>query len=113
MQPAQVRPGVDAELLDQDRAGPLVGQQRIGLPTRAIQRQHELRPQPLPQRLLADQPLQLGHQLPMTPQPQLRLDPILQGDQPELGQAVALGRAEVGVQEFLEGPTPPQSQRLP
>jgi hypothetical protein len=42
------------------------------------------------------------------PQPQLGLDPILQGDQPELGQAVALGRADVGVQELLEGPTPPQ-----
>jgi hypothetical protein len=70
-------------------------------------------PQPLPQRLVADQPLQLGHQLTMPAQPQVGLDAVLQGSQPQLGQAVALGRADVGVQELLEGPTPPQSQRLP
>ena len=112
MQPAQLRPGVDAELLDQDRPGPLVGQQRIGLPTRAVQGQQQLGPQPLPQRLLADQPFQLGHQLPVAAQPQVGLDPILQRDQPQLGQAVALGRADVSVQELLERPTAPQPQRL-
>ena len=93
LQPAQLRPRVDAQLLDQDRPGPLIGQQRVGLPTGAVQGQHELGPQPLPQRLLPDQPLQLGHQLPMPPQPQVRLDPILQRDQPQLGQPIGLGRA--------------------
>jgi hypothetical protein len=81
LQPAQLRPRVDAQLLDQDRPGPLVGQQGIGLPTGPVQGQHELGPQPLPQRLLADQPFELGHQLPVPAQPQLRLDPDLDGAQ--------------------------------
>jgi len=65
MDPAQLRPRVDAQLLDQDRPGPLVGQQGVALPARAVQGKHELGPQPLPQWLLADQPFQLGDQLPV------------------------------------------------
>src|SRR5215211_391005 len=105
-------PGVDTQLLDQHRPGPLIGQQGIGLPARAVQGHQQLRPQPLPQRLVPDQPLQLGDQLPMATQPQLGLDPILQRTEPQLGQAVGLGRADVGVQEPLERPTAPQPQRL-
>ena len=112
VQPAQLRPRVDAELLDQDRPGPLVGQQRIGLPARAVQRQHQLGPQPLPQRMVADQPLQLGHQLPMPTHPQVGLEAILQGDQPQLGQPVGLGHRDVSVQELLECLPPPQPQGL-
>ena len=113
MQPAQLRPWVDAELLDQDRSGPLVGQQRIGLPTRAVQGQQQLGPQPLPQRLLADQPLQLGHQLSVPPQPQVGLEAILHRAQPQLAQPVGLGRGDVAVSELLERLAPPQPQRLP
>jgi hypothetical protein len=112
VQPAQLRSRVDAELLDQDRPGPLVGQQRIGLPARAIQRQHELGPRPLRKRLLTDQPLQLGHQLRVAPRLKIGLQAILQRAEPELGQAVALGRAEVGGQELPERLTTPQPQRL-
>jgi hypothetical protein len=107
MQPAQLRPGIDAQLLDQDRPGPLVGKERIGLPTRPVQRQQQLGPQPLPQRLVTDQPLQLGHQLPVPPQPQVGLEAILQGDQAQPGQPVSLGHHDVAVEELLEGLPPP------
>jgi hypothetical protein len=43
----------------------------------------------------------------MPPQPQVSLDTILQGDQPQLGQPVSLGHRDVGVQELLEGLAPP------
>jgi hypothetical protein len=111
--PAQLRPRVDAQLLDQDRPGPLVGQQRIRLSARAVQGQHELGPQPLPQRLLPDQALQLGHQLTVPSQPQVSLDPILHRAQAQLGQPVGLGRRDVAVSELLERLAPPQPKRLP
>jgi len=106
-------PGVDTQLLDQHRPGPLIGQQGIGLPARAVQGHQQLRPQPLPQRLVPDQPLQLGDQLPMATQPQLGLDPILQRTEPQLGQAVGLGHRKFAIQELLERLAPPQPQRLP
>ena len=48
----------------------------------------------------------------MPAKPQVGLDPVLQGTEPEFGQAVALGCADVGVQKLLERPTAPQPQRL-
>jgi hypothetical protein len=113
VQPAELRPRVDAQLLDQDRPGPLVGQQRIRLPARAVHGQHELGPHPLAQWVVPDQPIQLGHQLPVASQLQVDLDTVLQGDQPQLGQPAGLGRAEVAIEEFLEGLTPPEPQSLP
>jgi hypothetical protein len=112
VQAAQLRRGVDAELFRQDGPGPLVGQQRIGLSAGPVQGQQQLRPKPLPQRLLAHQPLQLGHQLPVAPQPQIGLNAILHGHQAQLAKPVSLGGAKVAVQELLEGLPPPQLQRL-
>ena len=40
---AQLRAGVDAELLDQRLARGAVGGERVGLPARAVEREHELR----------------------------------------------------------------------
>ena len=62
--------------------------------------------------MVADQSLQFGDQLAVPPQPQVSLDAILQDGQPQLGQPVALGRRDVGVQELLEGLPPPQPERL-
>jgi len=45
-------------------------------------------------------------------QPQVGLDAVLECDESQLGQAVALGHADVGVQELLERPAAPQPQRL-
>ena len=52
--------GVDAEFAGEQVAGTPVGGERLGLPATAIQRQHELAVQPLPQRMLGGQPLQLA-----------------------------------------------------
>jgi hypothetical protein len=57
--------------------------------------------------MLPNQGLQLGDQLPVPPQPQVGLDAVLEGGQPQLGQPVGLGHRKVGVQELLEGPPSP------
>ena len=57
---------LDAQLPDQCPAGVLVGLQRVRLAVRAVQRQHQLRPQALPVGVLADQRLELPHHLGMT-----------------------------------------------
>ena len=46
---AQLATGLDAQLLGQRRSGPPVGAERVALPPRAVQREHQLRPQPLPE----------------------------------------------------------------
>ena len=62
--------------------------------------------------MVADQPLQLGHQLTVPAQPQVGLEAILHRDQPQLGQPVGLGRGDVAGSELLERLAPPQPQRL-
>ena len=57
---------LDAKLPDQCPAGVLVGLQRVRLTLRAVQRQHQLRAQPLPVGVIADQRLELPHHLGMT-----------------------------------------------
>ena len=44
---------LDPELLDEDLAGVAVGLQRVGLAAAAVQREHQLRVQPLAPRVLA------------------------------------------------------------
>ena len=44
-------PGSMPELVDERPAGVVVGGERLGLPTRAIEGEHQLRPQPLAQRM--------------------------------------------------------------
>ena len=40
---AELRAGIDAELLDERLARGAVGGERVGLPARAVEREHELR----------------------------------------------------------------------
>jgi hypothetical protein len=63
VQALQGRGRVDPKLLGQGLPGLLVGPECLGLPARPVQRQQALAPQPLSQRLLLGEPLQLGHDL--------------------------------------------------
>ena len=48
VEPAQLRPGLDADLLHQRRARLAVGLERLGLAPRPVQREHAAAVQPLP-----------------------------------------------------------------
>ena len=77
MQLTQLPPGVDAELLDQRPTGLLVRLQRLGLPTRPVERKHQETPEPLAQWMLRDEGLELTHELGIPARLELRFKPIL------------------------------------
>ena len=63
MQLAQPVAGLDAELLDERAPRLLVGLERLRLAAGAVEAEHQLAPQPLPQRVLVDQRLELADEL--------------------------------------------------
>ena len=66
VQIAQTVARVDAELVGEDFAYPVVGLERLGLLTTAVVGEHQQLPQPLAQRVIADVPLELGHDRALT-----------------------------------------------
>ena len=64
---------------------------RVALAARPVQRQHELTPEPFPERVLGDQALDLGHQLGAGAGGEVGVDPVLEGDEPQLVEPASLG----------------------
>jgi hypothetical protein len=62
--------GFDTQSLDEMASGLLIGAQGVGLPAAAIQRQHELSPQPFVQGVYTNQQFQPRDRLPGTIQVQ-------------------------------------------
>jgi len=108
---AQLRAWLHPDFPDEVTAGPLKGEQRVALPPAAVQREHQQRPQPLPQRMLAHQRLQLGGHLGVPAQRQVGLDPGLQRGQAHLPQVSRRRGAEQGVLKIRVRRPPPQRQR--
>ena len=67
VQRLQLRAGLDPELVDERSACVAVRRERVGLPARAVQREHQLRTEPFAQRMAADEQLQLRHELGLAP----------------------------------------------
>ena len=84
--PDQVRAGVDAELVGQQRPGLPVEGQGVGLPAAAVERDHELPPQRLPQRGGGDQRRQLDGESGLVAGGQAQLDRRLHRGQPPVVQ---------------------------
>ena len=112
LESAQLGPGLDAQLVDQQPAGPLVGLQGVALTARAVQGHHELTPQTLTERLIAQERLDLAHQFGGSAVGQIRVHPVLHQRQTQLLQAAGLRHAPLDVAELPERLTPPQAQRL-
>ena len=83
---------VEPEFLAQPRAQRAERTQRITLATGPVERQHQVTGQPLAERVLADQALELTDQLPGPPGAQIGVDPIFDRRQAELVQSGDLGR---------------------
>ena len=71
------RARVDPELVDERPARILVGVKRLRLPTRPVQRRHQIPPQALAERVLGDQRLELSDQLVVAPEDEVGVDPEL------------------------------------
>ena len=85
--------------------------ERLRLPAAPVQRQHQLPAQPLAQRVAAYQPVQLGDQLGVVAEHQLRLDPLLQAGELLLCQPALLEPRE-GLLELRQRRPSPQLQRF-
>ncbi len=106
------RARLDPELLDE--AGPQCAErrERVRLPPRPVQRQHQLRPQPFAQRVFPHQNRQFGGEVTEAPQPQVEIDPPLQHDHATFVQP---GRGTpAGVQrQVVQGRSAPQFECRP
>ena len=100
--------GLDPELVDECPPRLVVRGERIGLTTRAVERQHQLRIQVLTQRLLRDQLLELGDEIVLAPERQVRLDAQLERDEAELFEPVDRRLGERLVGEVLEREAAPE-----
>ena len=112
LEPTQLRPRLDAERLDERAPRVPVRRQRIGLPAAPVERDHELAAQPLDERMLRDQELEVCDELRVVTECELRLDPLLQRFEAQL---VEPGDVEPGpglVGEPLERRPAPQRERL-
>ena len=84
MQLLELAARLDSELVDEDPAPLLVRLERFGLATRAVEREHVLPAQPLPDGMLLDETLELAHKLGMARRVEVRLYPFLERREPKL-----------------------------
>ena len=104
---------VESETLGEERPRSTVGRDRFGLTLRVVERQHQLAPQAFAQRLLGDETLQLGDERRVTAERQLRVDPILQGEEPQLVQPARLVRHHTSLSRTSRTRAAPQRERRP
>ena len=87
--------------------------QRLGLATRAVQGEHQLAPEDLPQRVHGDEPFEVADQLEVLARSKAGLDPALGGGQAQLVEADRLGTYPAVLGQVAERRTAPPRQRLP
>ncbi len=100
--------GLDPELVEEGRARRPVRVERLGLATRAVEREHQLRSERLAQRMLGDERLQLRHELGRAAGGEVGLDPLLDRRDVLLLEPGCLER-ELAVAERIAAP---ETQRL-
>ena len=108
----QGRPGVDAQLVGEGGAGPLVGGERVGLAAGAVLRAHEQRPERLAHRVPAHQGLELRDRRRDTGSPEIGRDAAFEGIQPQRTQALGLGLEQLAAGELGVRAAPPQAERV-
>ena len=105
---AQRPPRLDPELGKERPPRGAVCLECFGLPAGAVQRQHELGAQAFPQRMPRDEPFQLGHELVVVAEGELRLDPVLEDADVQLLEALDLVLGEGLVREVRQRGSPPE-----
>ena len=103
---------LQAELLHQLRSRQPVGLERLRLAIGPVEREHQLAAQPLPQRVLADEPLELAHQVGVAAVLEVGFDPLLESRQAQLLEPRDLGLREALVGQVGECRPAPEGERL-
>ena len=84
--------------------------QRVRLATGAVEREHQQLTSPFPQRVLADEGLELGDDVRVTAQLDVRRDPLLVRDEAQLVQPADLGLRPVVERELGERRPAPERE---
>ena len=107
LQTLKRRTRLDAELIVERPSRALVLLQRVCLPIRPVEREHQLATQALPQRLGRDERLELSDEFGVSPKPKVGLDPLLARCGAKLlepGRLRLRLRLEVAVREHRPAP---------
>ena len=108
----QRRAGLEPELRDERLAGVAIDGERLGLPAAPVEGQHELAARALAERLLRDQPLELGDQRAVPAEREVRLDALLESGDPQLLELRDVQLQGRLVRDVGERGAAPQPQRL-
>ena len=79
---SQVFTRLQPEFVSQPLPRPPIRVESVGLPIAAVEREHEVSPEPFAQGLLLDESLQLRDDVAMPPEVEVGLDPLLEADEP-------------------------------
>jgi hypothetical protein len=104
---AQLRPGVETQLGAQHRRGVTVDLQRLRLPSRPVERAHQVRPQPFLERVRRGERPQLLDDRPVVPERQFQGEPALgRVEAPFLhrGHLIAVQRRRIHVEQDRPSP---------
>ena len=112
VQALQLGRRLDPDLVDQRPPGVAVGLQRLGLAPAPVQREHPLRVQPLAQRVLRQQRVDLADDLLVVAVGQVRVDRQLRGGQAQLLEPPDLRRRERLVGDVGQWIAAEQRERL-
>jgi hypothetical protein len=109
---AQLFAGLDPELLDELAPDVAVGLERLGLPPRSVERQHQSASDPLAQGMLEGEGLELADDLPVPSQGELGIDPLLHGGEAKVLQARDVLLEGIFESQVRERSPPPQRKRF-
>ena len=107
LQLAQRLPGLDPELVDEDTARLLVRLESLGLAAAAVERDHVLSAESLPQWMRRDEALEVADHGGVSPQSEVGVETFFEALEPEVVEPCDLGLREALVGEVGErAPTP-------
>ena len=112
VQGLELRPWFDPELLDECPARIVIGRERLGLAAAPVEREHQLTPEPLAQRLRADERLELRDELGVRPKLEIGGNPLLEHAQAQVLEPLDLRLRERLQLEIGERRTSPEPERL-
>ncbi len=112
LQALELRSGVEA-LPGERGPGVEVRLQRLRLPSTPVQREHQLPPKPLPERVLRDEVLQLADDARMTSERQVGVDAVLEDGETRLLETNGRPFGDGLVREVAQRRAAPQRERVP